>query len=84
MPDGINPEPMEQLLEALPETIQESKPGLKTTEFGLTAVALIATQVGALDLPGEYSQTIATVAIVVAYILSRGIAKAGVPNIPAP
>lgn len=63
------------------QAVKESKAGYKTTEFWLATVAAVLTQVGALDLPGKYGKTIATVAIVVAYVLSRGVAKAGVPTV---
>lgn len=60
---------------------KETKAGYKTTEFWLTIIGVLFTQVGALDLPGKYGKTIQTVALVAAYILSRGIAKAGVPTV---
>ncbi len=63
--------------------IVETKDGYKTTEFWITLVGVLGTQVGALDLPGEHAKTIATIALAVAYVLSRGVAKAGVPT-PAP
>ncbi len=73
----------EQGLTVEPQVIQEAKPGYKTTEFWLLLIGTLATQVGALDLPGENGKTITTTALFVAYVLSRGIAKAGVPSVPA-
>ena len=72
---------IEAVLENVPAAINEAKAGYKTTEFWMALIGIFATQLGALDLPGEHGQTIATVAFLVAYVLSRGVAKAGVPNI---
>jgi protein-arginine kinase len=73
---------IDSLIEAAPQFVQESKAGYKTTEFWLTIVGAVLTQVGALHLPGKYGATIATIALLVSYAISRGIAKAGVPNVP--
>lgn len=80
---AADPEVVE-FVESLPDVVKEAKSGYKTTEFWLALVGIVATQLSVLELPGEHGQTIATVAIAVAYILSRGVAKAGVPSIPAP
>jgi len=53
------------------------KAGYKTTEFWVTVVGALLTQIGALHLPGKYGATITTVALAVSYVLSRGFAKAG-------
>lgn len=65
----------------IPGVIKETKAGYKTTEFWAALATVILTQVGALHLPGHYGATIATVAAVLGYVLSRGIAKAGVPHV---
>jgi hypothetical protein len=72
---------IDYLLEAEPAVVKEAKAGYKTTEFWLTLVAAILTQVGALHLPGKYGDTIATVALLASYALSRGIAKSGVAHV---
>lgn len=64
----------------VPGVIQETKAGYKTTEFWLTIGGAFLTQIGALHLPGKYGATIATVALVGSYALSRGVAKNGVPH----
>lgn len=58
----------------------EAKAGYKTTEFWLSGAVIVLAQIGALDLPGKYGKTITTGAAAVAYILSRGFAKSGVPS----
>lgn len=74
-------EAVQEVLGQLPRAVGEAKAGYKTTEFWLALAGVISTQAGALSLPGEHGTTIATIAFVVAYVLSRGVAKAGVPNI---
>ncbi len=67
-----------------PLVFKETKAGYKTTEFWLTLAFTILTQLGALHLPGKYGSTVATAAAVVAYVLSRGVAKAGVGQVEPP
>lgn len=59
------------------------KPGYKTTEFGLTVVALTIIWGDALIgvLPDRYAG-IATAIAASGYALSRGFAKAPVPPVP--
>lgn len=66
------------IVNELPGVYTEAKSGYKTTEFWITLFGVLGTQIGALDLPGEHAKTIATLAFAVAYVLSRGVAKAGV------
>lgn len=58
----------------------ETKPGILTTEFWLTALLLILNNVEALPIPDKYSGWM-NVFLPVAYLLSRGLAKQGVPNL---
>lgn len=51
------------------------KAGYKTTEFWLTLAGVIATQLGAIHVPGKYGSTIQDSALIAAYVLSRGLAK---------
>lgn len=67
------------LIAVVPSVVQEARRGYKTTEFWLAVAGTVLTQLGALHLPGKYGDTIATIALVGSYILSRGVAKAGVP-----
>ncbi len=57
-------------------TMRESKAGYKTTEFWITLLGVLGTQIGTLDIPAEYGAVLAA-----AYVLSRGVAKAGQPSI---
>lgn len=73
------------LIADAPEVVKEAKAGYKTTEFWITLVTVLLAQLQVLHLPGHYGATIATVASVAAYALSRGVAKSGVPTVePAP
>lgn len=62
-----------------PVLFKETKAGYKTTEFWVALVGAAAVQLSVLDIPGKYGKTITTGALLVAYILSRGAAKSGVP-----
>lgn len=59
---------------------QEAKAGYKTTEFYLVLAYEALTQSGAIHLPGTWGKAAAGIAGVVAYALSRGLAKSGVGN----
>src|SRR4051812_42647583 len=61
----------------------ESKPGYLTTEFWITILILILNNLSVLPIPDKY-QGITNVATSVAYILSRGIAKIGAPEVTVP
>lgn len=79
----MSPEPQAALdvIESAPLVVKEAKAGYKTTEFWVALGGAILTQLGALHLPGKYGDTVATVALVVSYIVSRGVAKAGVAQV---
>lgn len=68
-----------QLAPLVPQVIEETKAGYKTTEFWLVLAYEAVTLSGAVHIPGTLGKAIATAAGIVAYVLSRGIAKAGVP-----
>jgi hypothetical protein len=70
----------QQLVYDVQGGFKEAKAGYKTTEFWLSGIVIVLSQVGALDLPGQYGKTITTAAATVAYALSRGFAKSGVPS----
>lgn len=61
--------------------VKETKAGYKTTEFWIAIVGIVLAQLSVLHLPGKYGETITTAALAVGYLLSRGFAKAGVPNV---
>lgn len=75
---------IEELIEDMatlgPQVVKETKEGYKTTEFWVMLAGVLTTQLGALHLPGKYGDTIATVAMILGYIISRGFAKLGVPT----
>jgi hypothetical protein len=79
-PAGVDTDQTEQLIESLPVLVKETKAGYKTTEFWLTIGGAILTQLNVLHLPGKYGQVIATVSLLVSYIISRGLAKKGIPH----
>lgn len=70
-----------QLSPIVPTIVQEAKAGYKTTEFWLL-LAYEGLQQGEVLFPthGVWAQIAAKVSPVIAYILSRGIAKLGVGN----
>lgn len=68
----------------IPEIVKESKAGYKTTEFWLTVVLSILTVVNAIPLPEKYEGAVVA-ALGIAYALSRGFAKKGIPDVqPVP
>lgn len=69
---------VEDVITHVPDVIKESRDGWKTTEFWLAIVTGILVQIDAIPLPDKYEGWVAT-ALVVAYALSRGLAKQGVP-----
>lgn len=64
--------------------VTEAKAGWKTTEFWVTVLTLIATNINLLPIPDKY-QGLVNVVLPAVYALARGLAKAGVPNeVPLP
>lgn len=79
-----SPEPLDALGPLLVSVVKESKEGYKTTEFWLTAVLVLLTVLDVIPLPESYEAYVAG-ALGVAYTLSRGLAKKGVPVVePSP
>lgn len=68
-------------IDDLPEVIQETKAGYKTTEFWLTIATVLCGLLA--GLPEKYSALV-SVGAIGSYALSRGIAKNGIPHIEAP
>lgn len=83
-PDVPTQEQAEDLVHALAPVVKESKAGYKTTEFWLAVAGLVAVNANGLimTLPDRY-QAIATAVIGGLYVISRGVAKSGVPDIAA-
>lgn len=74
---------IEDFAELVPQIIKESKEGYKTTEFWLMVVISILTVVDGIPLPEKYEAAVVA-ALGVAYALSRGLAKKGVPVVEEP
>ncbi len=73
-----------QLAPALNAIVKESKAGYRTTEFWVSVAVSLLTVLDGIPLPEKFEGAILA-AIAVAYTLSRGIAKQGVPHVePAP
>lgn len=64
----------------------ETRPGWKTTEFWLTALLLLGgvvqQAVGVFNIPDKTVLQVQFV-LAAAYTIARGLAKVGVPNVPA-
>lgn len=73
----------EALIEALPYVVEETKKGYKTSEFWVAIALTVLTVIDGIPLPEKYEGVVAGV-IGVAYMISRGIAKKGIPHVPAP
>lgn len=69
---------VQELVAEAPVLIREIKAGYKTTEFWVTIATAAATLLGGMPLPPHY-HGIGAVAIGIAYVLSRGIAKRPAP-----
>lgn len=70
--------PLGELVTDFGTGVKEVKAGYKTTEFWLTAGAVVCSQVAALTIPGKYGPAIAEVAAAIStgfYALARGHAK---------
>jgi hypothetical protein len=69
-----------QLAPALNTIITESKKGYKTTEFWVSIVVGLLTVLDGIPLPEKFEGVVVG-AIGLAYVLSRGFAKQGVPAV---
>lgn len=76
-------EMLKEMVDNAPIVIRETKAGVKTTEFWLAVAASLLTVIDGVPLP-EKMEGLVVGAIGVAYILSRGIAKRGVPQVDIP
>lgn len=70
------------LINYAPGVISETKNGLKSTEFWLVVLTAVLVQVDAIPLPEKWEGVVSG-ALAVAYALSRGLAKQGVPYVEA-
>lgn len=73
-----NTEALTGVIQAFPEIVKESKAGYKTTEFWLAIVTSLLVVFNGVPLPEKFEGFVVA-AIGVAYALSRGLAKQGVP-----
>ena len=73
----------DELGPALDVVIKESKAGYKTTEFWVAVAVSLLTVLDGIPLPEQYEGVVVS-AIAVAYALSRGLAKQGVPSVEPP
>lgn len=71
---------LEGAIEMLPQIVEESKAGWKSTEFWVTVVIALLTVLDGVPLPEKYEAVVVGV-LGAAYAISRGLAKKGVPNI---
>lgn len=72
-----------ELVASVPVIIAESKAGYKTTEFWVGIVLSLLTVLDTVPLPEKFEGLVVG-AIGLAYILSRGIAKKGIPVVETP
>lgn len=63
------------VIKEVPAVTKLVKAGYKTTEFWLVLAGVVATQLGAIHVPGKYGTTIQDTALIAAYAISRGLAK---------
>ena len=72
---------------AINAIVKETKTGYKTTEFWIALGVSLLTVLDGIPLPEKY-EAIVVGAITAVYIISRGVAKQGIPDIesdaPAP
>jgi len=76
----FNEQDFEELQEAVPVIVKETKAGYKTTEFWATVVTILAVNFGATPLP-DSKEGYVSAALVAIYALARGLAKKGVPHV---
>lgn len=72
-----------EFVTSVPTIIAESKAGYKTTEFWVGIVLSLLTVLDTVPLPEKFEGLVVG-AIGLAYILSRGIAKKGIPVVETP
>ena len=68
---------------AINAIVKETKTGYKTTEFWVAIAVSLLTVVDGIPMPEKY-EAIVVGAITAVYIISRGVAKQGIPDIEAP
>lgn len=71
---------VEDIIEALPGAIKETKEGHKTTEFWLTLVGSVLVLLNGIPAP-ESKEAYIIGALLAVYTASRGLAKKGVPYV---
>jgi hypothetical protein len=80
---NVDQEQLGEFIEALPAVIEESKRGYKTTEFWVGIIGSALVVLNGIPLPEKYEGLVVAL-FGASYILSRGIAKKGVPYVKNP
>lgn len=70
----------DQVAEVIGGVIKESKAGFKTTEFWLAIVIAGLVVLDGIPLPEKFEGVVVT-ALGIAYAISRGLAKHGIPSV---
>jgi hypothetical protein len=71
---------IEDIITHVPEAVQETRKGYKTTEFWIVLAISVLTVLNGIPLPEKY-EGIVVAALGAVYALSRGLAKQGIPDI---
>lgn len=79
-PKGELPFDPEDVAEVIGGVIKESKAGFKTTEFWLAVAIALLTVLDGIPLPEQFEGYVVA-GIGIAYTLSRGLAKKGIPAV---
>jgi hypothetical protein len=69
-----------ELIESIPVIVSETRKGWKTTEFWVTVMLSLLTILDGIPLPEKFEGVVLGL-LGVAYIVSRGVAKKGVPEV---
>jgi hypothetical protein len=69
---------VDDFIESIPTVVKETKAGWRTTEFWVLVVGSLAIVLEGVQVPAKYEGAVAAV-LGGLYIVSRGLAKKGVP-----
>lgn len=81
-PVVLDTDDLNEIIERVPAAVEETRAGYKTTEFWLTIATSALVVLNGIPMPEKFEGFVVA-ALGAVYALSRGIAKKGVPNIPA-
>lgn len=71
---------VQEVIQDIPTVISETRTGYKTTEFWITVASALAVALDGVPIPDKYQGPVVGL-IAAAYIISRGVAKKGVPDV---